>query len=95
MFFELNTADVFGSNPWKRGEEGAPNGTFHGNQNLLAKITLFLDPDAVLTHEDRIEGDMGVSALNGDLGLQMSALDGAVVSQVSASSILDAVLPDG
>ncbi|PNY28627.1 Lipase 1 [Tolypocladium capitatum] len=55
MFYELNTLDPLGSNPWKRSAEGSPNGTFVGDENLFARVTLYLDPDAKLVQEHRVQ----------------------------------------
>ncbi|KND93383.1 Lipase 1 [Tolypocladium ophioglossoides CBS 100239] len=55
MFYELNTLDPLGSNPWKRSANGSPSGTFVGDENLFARVTRYLDPDAQLVQEHRVE----------------------------------------
>ena len=50
MFYELNTWDPFGSTPWKRSNDGPLQGTFDGDQDIFAQITLISDPDAHFSH---------------------------------------------
>lgn len=51
MFYELNTLDPMGSSPWKRSVRNSMNGTFDGSLDVLAEITLLVDPHAKLAHE--------------------------------------------
>ncbi|PYI01923.1 fibronectin type III domain protein [Aspergillus sclerotiicarbonarius CBS 121057] len=51
MFYELNTWDPLGRNPYKRSQDNPLNGTFEGSVNQLAQITLLMDPDAKLTDQ--------------------------------------------
>lgn len=62
MFYEMNTKDLWGSNPWKRDTHGNPNGTFEGDQDVLAGITQFIDPDATLVQAHRIEDDKSATS---------------------------------
>ncbi|KAL6229677.1 SGNH hydrolase-type esterase domain-containing protein [Aspergillus navahoensis] len=56
MFYELSTLDPFGTEPWKRDlQDQEVVGTFAGYQNILAQITLLLDQEAKLVHEDKVE----------------------------------------
>lgn len=64
MFYELNTQDPMGKNPWKRGTSEYTNGSFAGDQNLLSKITEYVNPDAKLAFEDYIQDEGGESASN-------------------------------
>ncbi|PKY04114.1 fibronectin type III domain protein [Aspergillus campestris IBT 28561] len=56
MFYELNTWDPLGRNPWKRSQDNPLEGTFEGDMNILAQITLLMDPDAKLTDQALISG---------------------------------------
>ncbi|KAL6885245.1 carbohydrate esterase family 3 protein [Trichoderma longibrachiatum] len=49
MFYELNTWDPLGATPWRRSSADPLNGTFHGEQEAFAQITLLLDPHADFT----------------------------------------------
>ncbi len=48
MFYELNTWDPMGSNPWKRDSNNRWEGTFEGDINNLAYIAQKLDPSVEL-----------------------------------------------
>ncbi|GKT51238.1 uncharacterized protein ColSpa_11419 [Colletotrichum spaethianum] len=63
MFYELNTWDPLGSSPWKRSNDDALQGTFDGEQDILAQVTLLLEPDAELAHQNRIEGDVSTTSI--------------------------------
>lgn len=52
MFFELNTWDPLGGNPWKRSNDGPLNGTFKGQQEIYAQITRLMDPNAEFTQQE-------------------------------------------
>jgi hypothetical protein len=56
MFYELNTWDPFGNTPWKRTTDDSLNGTFEGDHNVFAQITLVTDPDATFAQQNDIEG---------------------------------------
>ena len=62
MFYELDTFDPFGHNPWKRDAAASPNGTFLGDVNSLARIIKELDPDSSLVEEGKIEDSDAVAA---------------------------------
>ncbi|KAI2733367.1 CAZyme family GH135 [Penicillium roqueforti] len=57
MFYELNTFDLGGSNPWKRSVDEVEDGTFEGSVNELAQITLWLDPNAKLSDQSMISDE--------------------------------------
>ncbi|KAL5359299.1 Spherulation-specific family 4-domain-containing protein [Aspergillus floccosus] len=48
MFYELNTLDPYGTNPWKRSDNVAVDGTFNATLNELALLQLLADPNAIL-----------------------------------------------
>jgi hypothetical protein len=52
MFYELDTLDPWGSNPWKRNTDGVADGTVEAYQNQLAQLSLLADPDAKLNLPD-------------------------------------------
>ncbi|KAJ0413256.1 fibronectin type III domain protein [Aspergillus carlsbadensis] len=84
MFYELNTWGSYGSNPWKRSDDHPLEGTFEGNANILADITLLMDPDAKLTHSDLV-----VTASSGST----AAANAGLVN--TAAIELPNLLPDG
>ena len=47
--------DPFGLHPWKRNSDGIPEGTFQGDVNALAQVTLLVDPNAKLADRDLLE----------------------------------------
>ena len=85
MFYELNTDDPLGSNPWKRDTNGVADGTFEGYQNQLAQLSLLADPDAKL--------NLPVGAQTA----QVSDLHVAVATadQQTAAVEIPNLLPDG
>ncbi|KAK2029623.1 hypothetical protein LX32DRAFT_588194 [Colletotrichum zoysiae] len=88
MFYELNTWDPFGSSPWKRSNDDALNGTFDGEQDILAQITLLLEPDAELAHQDRIEGDASTASVP-------APADNDTVTTAALDIQVPSFLPDG
>ncbi|KAK4452713.1 carbohydrate esterase family 3 protein [Podospora aff. communis PSN243] len=48
MFYELSSLDFMGGSPWKRSEGEAHVDTFQGEINMMAQLTLLLDPEARL-----------------------------------------------
>lgn len=52
MFYELNSWDPFGSTPWKLSNDDPLNGTFNGEQQVFAQITLLLDPNATFSQQE-------------------------------------------
>jgi hypothetical protein len=72
MFFRFHTEDPFGINPWKRSTLGHGEATFEGDVNTFARAVEYVDPDARLKHEDKVEGDTRAAfkALSNDVSLQ-------------------------
>jgi hypothetical protein len=64
MFYELNTWDIFGSNPWKRSENSHAEDTFEGSVNQLAQIALLIDPDAELADKAMVSDESGASTVS-------------------------------
>lgn len=62
MFYELNTMDPFGTNPWKRSDNQPFEGTFEGTVNQLAEITRLMDPDAKFSEQTFIS-DAGTASI--------------------------------
>jgi hypothetical protein len=60
MFYELDITDPLGQYPWKRGTQGISDHTFEGNIDVLAQITLLMDPDAALA--DKGQGSSSVAS---------------------------------
>lgn len=86
MFYELNTWDPFGSSPWKRSDDGPLKGTFDGNQDIFAQITLLLDQDAHLT-----QGQATAAA-----SLEVTTEAAAGIDVVQAAEVeVPSILPDG
>ncbi|KAJ5475502.1 hypothetical protein N7539_007789 [Penicillium diatomitis] len=85
MFYELNTMDPFGSNPWKRTQEDDLEGTFGGTVNQFALITQLVDPDAQLSDQSMVVQES--SALTASKVMSIEAA-------VQARSIPN-LLPDG
>ncbi|KAK1994046.1 hypothetical protein LX36DRAFT_585117 [Colletotrichum falcatum] len=88
MFYELNTWDPLGSSPWKRSNDDALQGTFDGEQDILAQVTLLLEPDAELAHQDRIEGDASTASVT-------PAADHDVFNTAALDIQVPSFLPDG
>jgi hypothetical protein len=94
MFYELNTVDFLGSNPWKRSEETHEEGTFEGSVNELAQVTLWLDPSAKLSDQAMISDKTSASISS----LEVSNLE---VSKMLLSTTdsdkraIPNILPDG
>ncbi|RYP12542.1 hypothetical protein DL765_007244 [Monosporascus sp. GIB2] len=57
MFYELNTLDPLGATPWKRFNHEELQGTFAGDLDILAQITMMMDPDAELVQGNKVETD--------------------------------------
>ncbi|EPS26948.1 hypothetical protein PDE_01888 [Penicillium oxalicum 114-2] len=72
MFYELNTLDPFGSNPWKRSEEDIPEGTFGGTVNQYALITQLVDPDAKLSEESLVDSQNSAVTFSRRASIQAS-----------------------
>ncbi len=66
MFYELNSWDVLGLSPWKRSNDDPLKGTFDGDQEILAQITLMMDEQAKFTQEEANTGSF-VAAKNAAL----------------------------
>ena len=84
MFYELDTLDPLGSNPWKRSTDGVADGTVEGYQNQLAQLTLLADPDVKLNLPDGVQSAQ-VSALH----VEVATADQAAEFEIPN------VLPDG
>ncbi|KAL1864953.1 hypothetical protein VTK73DRAFT_5582 [Phialemonium thermophilum] len=52
MFYELNTADLGGTSPWKRSDDNPSNGSFMGEVDIFAEITKLLDPDSYYANQE-------------------------------------------
>jgi hypothetical protein len=63
MFYELDFDDPLGLHPWKRNDDGIPKGTFQGDVNAMAQITLLVDPGATLVDEGLVEGSSAMSTM--------------------------------
>jgi len=61
MFYELNIYDPAGHYPAKRNTDGVPNGTFEGDMEQFAQITLLIDPDATLADQDATLSSVAIS----------------------------------
>ena len=48
----MNTWDPLGQTPWKRTTGDPLNGTFNGEQDIYAQITLLMDPNAEFTQQE-------------------------------------------
>ncbi|PGH17920.1 hypothetical protein AJ79_00819 [Helicocarpus griseus UAMH5409] len=90
MFYKLNTRDPMGETPWKRSKDNPLPETFSGSLDTLAEITLLLDPDAKLIHDNQIEGETASEVFHS----RLKAIEGA---QAGEGSELEArnLLPDG
>jgi len=84
MFYELDTLDPLGSDPWKRSTDGVADGTVEGYQNQLAQLSLLADPDAKLNLPAGVQSAQ-VSALHVEV---------ATADQTAAFEIPN-LLPDG
>ncbi|THC88424.1 hypothetical protein EYZ11_012126 [Aspergillus tanneri] len=87
MFYELNTWDPLGRNPWKRSVDNPLEGTFEGSVNQLAQITLLMDPGAQLSDQALISDASTASITVSDVVL----LSSAAVPDIEIPNIL----PDG
>jgi len=85
MFYELNTFDPFGTTPWKRSPGSELQGTFGGDLDIMAPITLLLDPDATFVHEGAIQPDDTPAVA------QAGVVNNAQLSDIEIPNIL----PDG
>ncbi|KAH6949082.1 SGNH hydrolase-type esterase domain-containing protein, partial [Fusarium avenaceum] len=81
MFYELDTLDPWGSNPWKRSTIEHKNGSFSGYMNMFARATEFIAPDVKFREEQRIE-------TTSELKAQQAAAQGATEDVPN-------LLPDG
>ena len=52
MFYELNTWDPLGTTPWRRSNDDPLNGTFQGHMEIMAQVSLLLDPNAEFTNQE-------------------------------------------
>lgn len=83
MFYELNTMDLWGKYPWKRGTGSYRNGTFAAEMNLLSQAMQYVDDSAEFRHDRLIDDDVKSE----DIEI-VSALD---IDEDSVSNML----PDG
>lgn len=87
MFYELDTWDPLGRNPWKRSQDNPLEGTFEGSVNQFAQITLLMDPKAKFSDQALISDTSTASTAVSEMAL----LNNAVVSDEEVPNIL----PDG
>jgi hypothetical protein len=89
MFYELNTDDKWGDNPWKR-DESAPSltGTFKGDTNVFAAIVNHLEPEVKFAQEEHIEDSDSSSTM-------ANLLANTKASDVETRSVVEHLLPDG
>ena len=85
MFYELDTLDPWGSNPWKRSPVEHMNGSFSGDMNTMARATKFLANDVQFRQESKISST--------DLSEMMQALQEAASD--GATEDVPNYLPDG
>lgn len=87
MFYELDTWDLLGRNPWKRSQDNPLEGTFEGSVNQFAQITLLMDPDAKLSDQDFVSDASTDSIVASKM---------ALVEDMSVSGLeIPNILPDG
>lgn len=89
MFYELNTWDPFGTNPWKRSTNGDLDTTFIGNLDIYAQITTLVDPGATFK-EDTIDTNT-----TGDATIAMTHFDAEVGAVLLEEVEVPNILPDG
>ncbi|KAF3392625.1 hypothetical protein F1880_008918 [Penicillium rolfsii] len=90
MFYELNTMDAFGNNPWKRSTEEHPEDSFEGSVNQFAEITYLVDPGAKLVEAALVSDDTSTSTAS--LAVLNVAFKAATAS---IGSYIPNLLPDG
>ncbi|KAL2859377.1 SGNH hydrolase-type esterase domain-containing protein [Aspergillus pseudodeflectus] len=100
MFYEHKTSDPFGTNPWKRDlHDQEILGTFGGYQNALAQITLLLDPEAELVHEDKVEIPDEAPTGAEDIPLiypdSVQEVRDGLIDEVPEDAAVPGFLPDG
>lgn len=76
MFYELNSLDPAGTNPWKRSTNGELQGTFLGDLDIYAQITQLMDPQ-VQFKEPAVDTNNppGATFLEMDNGTNSALLD--------------------
>jgi len=90
MFYELNTWDLLGLNPWKRSPDDHPEASFEGSVNQYAEITRLVDPNAKLTDQALITEETSASTTNAIFAQSKVAM------KVASDSIsIPNILPDG
>lgn len=90
MFYELNTWDPFGTNPWKRSTNGDLDTTFIGNLDIYAQITTLMDPGATFK-VDTIDTDTASNTTN---AMKQAHFDAEVGVMVMAEVEIPNILPD-
>lgn len=90
MFYELDTLDPLGTNPWKRSSDELRNGTFKASLDVFAGITLLVDPQAQLTNRDLVQGDNTTAA-----AVFSEFLDRTTNNVQSGLVAIPNILPDG
>jgi predicted transcriptional regulator len=89
MFYELNTWDLLGRNPWKRSPDDHPEESFEGSVNQYAQITLLVDPNASFIDQAMISNKTTAStALVAESKLAVTVASDTVIS-------IPNLLPDG
>lgn len=89
MFYELNTWDPLGGNPWKRSLDDHPEDSFEGTVNQYAQITYLVDPNATFADQAMISDE--TSASTASLTQSKIAMTAASNSIISIPNLL----PDG
>lgn len=63
-FLSSCSVDPRGKSPWKSSSSGPLNGTFDGEHDFMAQITLFVDPSASLAEKDKIQDNATSAGVN-------------------------------
>lgn len=91
MFYELNIYDPAGHYPAKRNTDGVPDGTFEGEMQQFAQITLLIDPDATLADEDAVVSSTAMSRIKTQSLAKLeipNLLPDGLVSSVDSQALL-------
>jgi hypothetical protein len=91
MFYELNTWDLLGLNPWKRSPDDHPEASFEGSVNQYAEITRLVDPDANLADQAMVSDETSASTA----AFAQSKVAVKVASESDSGISIPNILPDG